>query len=80
MITRLRKWGNSLGLRIPKAFAEEARIGASSEVDLSLRQGRLVVIPIRRREFTLNDLVSGITPKNRHEAVDLGEAAGRELL
>jgi antitoxin MazE len=80
MITRVRKWGNSLGLRIPKSFAKEARIELSSEVDLALTQGRLVIIPIRRKTLTLKDLLGRVTRKNLHGEVDAGRPAGRELL
>lgn len=80
MITRVRKWGNSLGLRIPKSFAKEARIEPSSEVDLALKQGRLVIIPIRRKTLTLKDLLGKVTRRNLQREVDTGGPAGRELL
>ena len=80
MITRVRKWGNSLGLRIPKSFAKEARIEPSSEVDLALKQGRLVIIPIRRKSLTLQEVLAKVTRKNLHQEVDGGRPVGRELL
>ena len=40
MRTRIQKWGNSLGLRIPKSFAEEAGVEAGSDVDLSIEDRR----------------------------------------
>jgi len=36
MQTKVQKWGNSLGLRIPKSFAEQAGVEAGSEVSPSL--------------------------------------------
>lgn len=80
MITRVRKWGNSLGLRIPKSLAEGARIGLSSEVDLALRRGRLVIIPVRRKAPTLKGLLGRVTEKNLHREADAGRPVGRELL
>jgi len=76
--TKIQKWGNSLGLRIPRAFAEEAGVGAGVEVDLSVRGGDLVVSPKRRVKYRLDELVQQITPKNRHDEVDTGMAVGRE--
>ena len=78
MQTRIQRWGNSLGLRIPRSFAEEAGVEAGSEVDLSLRKGNLVVAPARRRTYRLKDLLEKVTTRNRHGEVDTGGAVGRE--
>lgn len=78
MQTKIQKWGNSLGLRIPRSFAQEAGVGAGSEVDLSVRNGDLVVKPARRRSYQLNELVRKITAKNLHSEVNTGRPVGRE--
>jgi antitoxin MazE len=77
--TRIQKWGNSLGLRIPKSFAEEAGVEAGSDVDLSIEDGGLVVRPARRRKYRLEDLLRGVSAKNVHREVDTGAAVGREV-
>jgi antitoxin MazE len=43
MQTRIQKWGNSLGLRIPRSIAAEAQVQEGATVDLSVDSGRLVV-------------------------------------
>lgn len=78
MQTKIQRWGNSLGLRIPKSFAEEARVEAGSTVDISVRGGDLLVRPLRARRYNLRSLVKAITPKNVHEAVETGPPVGRE--
>lgn len=77
METKIQRWGNSLGLRIPKSFAEEVRVEAGSTVDLSIEGGELVIRPVRRR-YSLRSLVAGISRDNVHEPVDTGEPVGRE--
>jgi antitoxin MazE len=77
--TKIQKWGNSLGLRIPRSFAAEAGVAAGSDVDLSIRNGDLVVRPARRRKYRLSDLVRKITPKNLHGEVCAGAPVGREV-
>jgi antitoxin MazE len=77
--TRIQRWGNSLGLRIPRSFAKEAGVEAGSEVDLSLRDGDLVVKPARRRTYRLKELLEKITAKNLHGEVDTGRPVGREV-
>ena len=79
MITRIRKWGNSLALRIPRSFAREASIEVSSEIDLALNRGRLIATPIKRSRVTLSDLLRRVTRKNLHREVDTGQSVGREI-
>jgi antitoxin MazE len=78
MKTTVGKWGNSLAIRIPSSFAEEIGLSDQSAVDLSLTDNSLVVKPVRGR-FSLEDLVSKISRKNRHSEVDLGGPVGREV-
>jgi len=79
MKTRIQKWGNSLAVRIPRPFAEESNLHEDSAVDISLRNGKLVVAPLQEQEFTLEHLVKGITPQNRHTEIETGEAIGNEI-
>jgi antitoxin MazE len=69
------KWGNSLGVRIPGAVAKEAGIGLGTPVHISAVKGRIVLEPLR---YDLKSLVSGISPENRHKAIDSGAQAGHE--
>ena len=78
MLTKIQKWGNSLGLRIPKSLASEASVGAGSTVDIAIEDGGLVVRPIRLPKYSLQDLLRGITARNRHEEISTGEPVGRE--
>jgi antitoxin MazE len=79
MKTAVKRWGNSLALRIPKAYAAETHIRNGSEVEVSLKSGALVVRPIRRKRRVLSDLLKQITPSNRHAAVPTGQPAGHEV-
>lgn len=84
MITKVQKWGNSLGVRIPKSFASEVRFEDGSVVDMSLVNGNVVLKPVilepvPRKRYKLGDLVSGITAENTHQEVDSGQAVGREV-
>ena len=78
MQTKVQKWGNSLGLRIPKSFAVQAGIEAGSEVDLSVEDGELIVRPRRQPKYELKDLLRSITAKNVHKEVETGDPVGRE--
>jgi len=77
--TKIQRWGNSLGLRIPRSFAEEAGVAAGSEVDLSVHDGDLIVKPARRKAYRLKDLLRKVTARNIHAEVDTSGPIGREV-
>jgi antitoxin MazE len=79
MRTKIVKWGNSLGLRIPKSFAEEVRVAEGSVVDLSMEDGNLVIKVTKTDEMDLQDLLDGITDENIHGEIDTGDAVGGEI-
>lgn len=79
MEVHLKRWGNSLGLRIPKGIADAAGLKADDAVVIDTSVDGLIVRKARRK-YVLTDLLAQITPENRHEAVDLGGPQGKELL
>jgi antitoxin MazE len=78
MLTKVQKWGNSLGLRIPRSFAADARVGPGSLVDISLVRGGLMVRAAHPRRYRLEDLLKGISKRNLHPEVISGVPVGRE--
>ncbi len=79
MLTKVQKWGNSMALRIPKAFADEMQITTETAVELTIEDGKLVINPVREPEYTLEDLLALITPENIHNEVDWGAPVGQEV-
>jgi antitoxin MazE len=79
MRLRVQKWGNSLALRIPAAFARQTGVGPGSEVELDLEGERLIITPIPCPTYSLEELVDGVTEENLHDAVDIGGPKGKEL-
>ena len=78
MVTKIQKWGNSLGLRIPKSFANEAGVEEGSAVDLFLEGDRLVIRPLKTARYRLSDLLSQVKEDNLHDEISTGDAVGRE--
>jgi antitoxin MazE len=74
----LRRWGNSLALRIPKAWAEELGVRDGSMVDVAVTRGKLIAEPVRAREVPLRSLLAKVTPANRHAETDWGRLEGDE--
>jgi antitoxin MazE len=80
MQTKVQKWGNSLALRIPKSFALNMDIKQNEFVDLSIGDGKLIITPITEKEYSLKELLAGVSEDNLHGEFDTGIPVGKELL
>ncbi len=72
---QVQKWGNSLGIRIPKSLAMKVGIEEGTEVDLDIVDGHLLIKP---KSATLDELLSQITSDNVHTEIPTGALQGRE--
>ena len=79
MKTRIRKWGNSLAVRIPKLLADELGLDQGAVVEMLLDDDALQIRPSRAEGFTLKALLSGVTRANLPSEVDTGPPVGREV-
>jgi antitoxin MazE len=77
-ITKLSKWGNSLGLRLPKSVARQVQLDEGDPVQVSVDNGTIVIRPSRPR-YSLDELVRRITPQNRHDERDWDGRLGNEV-
>ena len=82
MKVAFQKWGNSLALRVPKAFADEIGASDGKSAEMTVSNGKLMIEIVRtqrrKRRYTLDELVAGITPDNRHAEIDWGPSVGNE--
>jgi antitoxin MazE len=79
MKTRIQKWGNSLALRIPKSFAKEVGLEQDSPVEVSLEEGKLIIVAAPESRLTLRRLLAQVTKDNLHAEFDTGTATGSEV-
>ena len=82
MKTEFLKWGNSLALRVPSAFAKEVGAAEGKRAEMTVENGALVVKvarPKKRRRYSLEELVDRITEKNRHGETKWGPPIGDEV-
>ncbi len=78
MKSKVQKWGNSLALRIPKSFAEEAKVKYGTEVDLQIKDGALVISAVKEIP-SLKSLLSKVSSENAHHEIETGEKQGEEF-
>jgi antitoxin MazE len=78
METRIKRWGNSLALRIPGPLAKEIDLRENAPVQLVLQDGRLIIVPLREPQYSLDALLARVTRENLHSEVETGTAIGDE--
>ncbi|KXK16069.1 MAG: transcriptional regulator/antitoxin MazE [Chloroflexi bacterium OLB14] len=71
MLTKVQKWGNSLALRIPKAFALDAQLENDSIVEIKILEGQIIVTPVSDKVWTLEELLADINKNNLHHEIDV---------
>jgi len=84
VVTKVQKWGNSQGVRLSKQLLSEADIDVGDAVDIEVREGSVVLTPVRRVRggHDLRALVRGIAKGEAPYApkeLDWGAPAGREV-
>ena len=80
METVIRKWGNSPALRLSAAAMKLANFDLEQRVTIKAVKGRIIIEPCDKVEYKLEDLVAGMTTKNRHDEVSFGAPVGKEAL
>lgn len=78
MTTKLQKWGNSYAVRIPKNFIQDLNLSQGSEMEIEHNNQSLVIKQKKQKEYTLKELLKGITPKNIHKPMFDGPYVGKE--
>ncbi|MBV6489580.1 MAG: Antitoxin PemI [Pseudorhodoplanes sp.] len=81
---RLRKVGGSVMLAIPKPILEALDLAPDAAVALSIKSGRLVNDPKKRRRYSLDELLAQYKPFAKRSREDRewtsGGPIGRELI
>ncbi|ELM3738087.1 AbrB/MazE/SpoVT family DNA-binding domain-containing protein [Edwardsiella piscicida] len=76
----VKKWGNSPSVRLPVAIMRAASLSIDDTVDIAVEDGRIVIVPVKAKAYSLDALLAGITPDNIHEKIGFGAPVGKELL
>jgi len=80
MLTKIQKWGNSQGVRVPLRLLEEVKIAVGDEVDVTVHEGRIVVAPSQRirGKYRLEDLLAQMPDDYEPAEENWGAPVGRE--
>jgi antitoxin MazE len=73
----IRKWGNSLGVRIPSNIAKDISIVEGSHVEIEDKDGQIIIRP--RNKYDLKEMLKDIKKSNIHEEIDNSGPIGNEV-
>jgi antitoxin MazE len=77
--TKVKMWGNSLAIRVPKSIAQELGLSSDSQLEI-LSNGRTATLkPVAAKPLSLAGMLKGVTPQNIHQETDWGKPVGKEV-
>jgi antitoxin MazE len=79
METKIKKWGNSLALRLPKKTVDFLNLKEDSLVMFDYNKNQITIKPKKEKKYTLKELTDKITPENIHKEVESGGPVGKEV-
>jgi antitoxin MazE len=77
METIIRKWGNSLGIRIPNFIVREFSLKDGSFVEIKDTGNEIIIKP--KKENTLSKMLDSINEHNIHEEIETDGPVGKEI-
>jgi len=78
--SKVARWGNSLGVRIPREGVEELGLKEGESVNVEVRNGTIVIRPAKpRKKWTEAELLKGVTPDMCGPELIRGRS-GKEIL
>ena len=80
MKTSVKKWGNSMAVRIPALVAKDLKIRDGAILEISVDAGKIILKPVKKSLGDLNKLLSKVNSSNIHGEADTGRSVGRESL
>lgn len=79
------RWGNSLGLRIPKHLREQLGLQEGMMAEMEVDNGKLIIVPFQKKpspkgseSISIKDLMKKVTPENQPQ-IDNDDVIGNEI-
>ena len=77
MQTMVKKWGNSLGIRIPNLIVRQLSLKDGSFVDINDNGNEIIVKPFQKSG--LSEMLAGINENNIHKEIETFGPVGKEI-
>lgn len=77
MLTTISKWGNSLGIRIPKSILNASGMKEMDDVTVSVEGNNIIIT--KAMPANIKELFEGYSGTEKLEEIDWGEKQGEEI-
>jgi len=81
MISKIQKWGNSQGIRIPKSIIDQCHISVGEELIIIVDGGEITIKPASRirGKYDLKELIKKIPQGYEAKEEEWGKTQGKEV-
>jgi len=79
MVTKIKSWGNSLGLRISKKLAKDLHLKDGSHVNVEIQNGKIIITPKESPDYSLEELLEGMEEHGVMQQYIQKEPVGAEI-
>jgi antitoxin MazE len=80
MNTKIQKWGNGVGIRLPKVVFESGQFSLGSVVALNQKGSEIILKVVKQKIPSLKEIMKNISPEKFHSLVDFGLDVGKEII
>lgn len=77
-VLNIKRWGNSLGVRLPASVAREAHLRVDQRVHVSVEGGQVVITPVTDAPLTLEQRLARFDPSRHGGEAMASQAIGAE--
>ncbi len=79
MESKIQKWGNSLGIRIPSSMLKSMGLKSNDIIDISEEDGKIIITRSNKNKISLQDLFDQYKGSNLAKDFEWDEPRGREV-
>ncbi|MBN2862854.1 MAG: hypothetical protein JXN62_06815 [Bacteroidales bacterium] len=79
MISTIKKWGNSQGLRLSKELLSGIGLSVEDKVNVEIIDRRIVIYKAEEDELRLSDIFAEYKGRNDSKEIDWGKPEGGEV-
>lgn len=76
--TKIKKWGNSHAVRLPRAILDKAGLKENNSVEIMVREGNIVMVPCKKH-LTLQERIADYQGDYKPQEWDTGRPVGKEI-